>query len=144
MTNALYYTVYLRKNDEIVAFGTSEQCAKTLNMKVSTFHATLSHVKNGINKKYEFYSEPLYHTIRKDDEQAMRDPNRIDKFCNQLKEVWHQVPDWRFGQLMCNLIGEYQATTGRDPFFPEEDEMMDFFRSFMKLPPLEHEEGDDE
>ena len=34
----------------------------------------------------------------------MRDPNRIDKFCDQLKAIWHQVPDWRFGQLMENML----------------------------------------
>lgn len=29
----------------------------------------------------------------------MRDPKRIDKFCEMLKVYWHMVPDWRFMQL---------------------------------------------
>lgn len=49
----------------------------------------------------------------------MRDPKRIDDFCDRLKAVWHTVPDWRFGQLMVNLLGDMKAS-GRDPFFPED------------------------
>lgn len=61
----------------------------------------------------------------------MRDINRIDKFCNELAEVWKKVPDWRFGQLMLNVLGEMQSE-GRDPFFPEEDEMIEYFRNYFK------------
>ena len=136
MSVPMYYTVYLAEDDRIVAFGTSKDCASMLGMTVSSFHSTVSHVKKGINKRYEIYEEPLYHTIRKDDVQTMRDPKRIDKFCDELKIVWKRLPDWRFGQLMMNLLGEYQAVTGRDPFFPEEDEMLDFFRGFVGLQPL--------
>ena len=60
----------------------------------------------------------------------MRDPNRIDKFCDELKTIWHQVPDWRFGQLMCNILGEYDSKTKKDPFFPEDDELMVFFKQY--------------
>lgn len=60
----------------------------------------------------------------------MRDPKRIYKFCNELAELWLKVPDWRFGQLMCNALGE-MAGNGRDPFFPEEDEMINFLRKFI-------------
>lgn len=44
----------------------------------------------------------------------MRDPERIDEFCDKLKEYWHQVPDWRFGQLVVNVLGQ-------DPFYVEDD-----------------------
>ena len=63
----------------------------------------------------------------------MRDPKRIDEFCDNLKVVWHEVPDWRFGQLMSNMLGEYVAQTGHDIFYTEEPEMMAFFRKYMKL-----------
>lgn len=60
----------------------------------------------------------------------MRDPKRIRKFCDELAEIWEKnVPDWRFGQLMMNMLGE-MSSTGRDPFFPEEDEMLEFFKSY--------------
>ena len=54
----------------------------------------------------------------------MRDPNRLDNFYFQLKEI-HKItfPDWRFGQLCGNFFGWLQFTQGRDLFFPEEDEM---------------------
>lgn len=56
----------------------------------------------------------------------MRDPKRIDKFCNQLADIWKKVPDWRFGQLMCNVLNSLP----RDPFFYEEDELMTEFEKF--------------
>lgn len=60
----------------------------------------------------------------------MRDKERIHAFCNELADIWAKnAPDWRFGQLMMNVLGEMQAG-GRDPFFPEEKEMMEFFRKF--------------
>ena len=62
----------------------------------------------------------------------MRDPNRIDKFCNELAQLWHKVPDWRFGQLMCNLLGEYTRTTKKDSFFPEDNELMEFFKNYFR------------
>ena len=61
----------------------------------------------------------------------MRNPDRIDKFCNELAEIWKKVPDWRFGQLITNVLGKMQSE-GRDPFFPEEDEMIECFRNYFK------------
>lgn len=57
----------------------------------------------------------------------MRNPNRIDDFCKELAKIWKtNVPDWRFGQLICNVFGEMNE----DPFFPEEDRMIEIFRKF--------------
>lgn len=56
----------------------------------------------------------------------MRNPERIDKFCSKLAEYWKEVPDWRFGQLVCNVLG----TCNRDPFFYEEDEMLKVFEDY--------------
>lgn len=56
----------------------------------------------------------------------MRNPERIDKFCSKLAEYWKEVPDWRFGQLICNVLG----TCKRDPFFYEEDEMLKTFEDY--------------
>ena len=61
----------------------------------------------------------------------MRDPKRIDEFCKRLKAAWSTVPDWRFGQLMMNALGE-MANTGRDPFFPEDDEMIEWIEQYLK------------
>lgn len=60
----------------------------------------------------------------------MRNPDRIFEFCNKLAILWHdRVPDWRFGQLMCNVLGE-MAGEGTDPFFPEDDKMIEYFEKF--------------
>lgn len=49
----------------------------------------------------------------------MRDKNRIKPFLEKLEGYWNKVPDWRFGQLMINFLGQLP----RDPFFYEEKEM---------------------
>ena len=58
----------------------------------------------------------------------MRDPNRIDAFLERLGKVWKQVPDWRFGQLMVNVLN----SMNNDPFFPEDEEMIQYFENFFK------------
>lgn len=60
----------------------------------------------------------------------MRDPERIPKLCSELERLWKKVPDWRFGQLMSNVLGAYVAETRRDIFFPEDDELFAFFRKY--------------
>lgn len=65
----------------------------------------------------------------------MRDPARIQKFCNRLAKAWRCHPDWRFGQLICNVFGEM----GADPFFPEDEEMIAFIEKTL-IPHKEHEE----
>lgn len=59
----------------------------------------------------------------------MRDPKRIRVFCNQLADLWELVPDWRFGQLICNVFGKLCV----DPFFPEDDKMMEHFKNYFKV-----------
>ena len=61
----------------------------------------------------------------------MRDTKRIYKFCNELADVWCKaVPDWRFGQLMVNIFRQ-MAVDKRDPFFPEEEEMMKIIKNYL-------------
>ena len=63
----------------------------------------------------------------------MRDIKRIRKFCNELAGIWEEnVPQWRFGQLICNVFGQ-MAADGRDPFFPEENEMIDYFKNYFEI-----------
>lgn len=62
----------------------------------------------------------------------MRNKNRIKPFCDALAKIWEEdCPDWRFGQLICNVFGE-MASAGRDPFFPEENEMINYFKNYFK------------
>lgn len=59
----------------------------------------------------------------------MRDINRIDTFLEQLGNIWKtKCPDWRFGQLMVNVF----AKMDNDPFFPEEDEMLNYITNFFE------------
>lgn len=59
----------------------------------------------------------------------MRDPKRIDKFLAVLKKCWKKEPDWRFGQLMVNFLGQLP----NDPFFYEEDEMIEEMKKFFEI-----------
>lgn len=58
----------------------------------------------------------------------MRNKDRIRPFLNQIADEWEKVPDWRFGQLIVNVLG----TCKRDPFFYEEDEMLNIFKDYFK------------
>ncbi len=62
----------------------------------------------------------------------MRNPKRIDDFCKRLAKAWKNLPDWRFGQFMMNMLGEYYNQKGRDPFFPEDDEMIKFIEEYTR------------
>ena len=63
----------------------------------------------------------------------MRDINRLDKFYNELCEIHKKYfPMWRFGQLIINVLADWQAKTGKDIFFPEEDEMIQIFEDYVK------------
>lgn len=48
----------------------------------------------------------------------MRDPKRIPKVLKDLQAIWECYPDWRLGQLVCN-IGRWKGYF--DPFFMEDD-----------------------
>ena len=62
----------------------------------------------------------------------MRDINRLDKFYDELKEIHKKnFPMWRFGQMIVNVLADWQAKTKRDIFFPEEDEMIQIFRDYV-------------
>ena len=56
----------------------------------------------------------------------MRDIKRIKPFLEEIEKLWEKVPDWRFGQLIVNVLG----TCKKDPFFYEEDEMLELWKEF--------------
>lgn len=61
----------------------------------------------------------------------MRNPERLDSVYLQLCEIHKKsFPDMRFGQLMMNFLGFVNSTKKRDPFFPEEDEMVELFKEY--------------
>ncbi len=55
----------------------------------------------------------------------MREPERIDEFCEELAKQWHKVPDWRFGQLVVNVLGI-------DPFYVEDETALERIKKFFK------------
>lgn len=59
----------------------------------------------------------------------MRNPNRIMEVMSTIRDDWYfKCPDWRFMQLMTNFI----AWLGRDPFYMEDDEFLQKFHEFME------------
>ena len=52
----------------------------------------------------------------------MRDINRIDAFCDRLKEVWKANPDLRFFQLINNIMSYYDDL---DMYYVEDDKVID-------------------
>lgn len=58
----------------------------------------------------------------------MRDSNRIWNITNEIAEEWHdKCSDLRFMQLMSNFI----AWLGHDPFYMEDDEFLQKFYEYM-------------
>ena len=67
----------------------------------------------------------------------MRDKNRISMFTKELERVWTQCyPDWRFGQFMVNFFNYVAFEHKRDPFFPEESEMLKYLKEYAKKSPF--------
>lgn len=58
----------------------------------------------------------------------MRDKNRIKTFLERLEKVWNKVPDWRFGQLMSNVLDLRE----NDPFYIEDDEIIKSIENYFK------------
>ena len=52
----------------------------------------------------------------------MRDVNRIDKYVNQIKDIWKKFPDWRFGQLLMNICSMIEDNPAYF-FYIEDDEL---------------------
>ena len=59
-------------------------------------------------------------TFKKGSAGMKRSEPEIAAFLERLKAIWMTVPRWRFGQLICNLIG----ATGRDPFYVEDGDLI--------------------
>ena len=50
---------------------------------------------------------------------------------DELKEIHKKsFPDMRYGQFMMNALGFINSTKKRDPFFPEEDEMLNLIKEY--------------
>lgn len=61
----------------------------------------------------------------------MRDPNRLYGFYDELRNIHiEKFPDWRFGQFCVNFFSWVMSEKGYDPFFPEEDKMIEYLREF--------------
>ena len=58
----------------------------------------------------------------------MRDPDRIPKVCERLAELWNKVPDWRLGQLFCNI----QRFENRDLFFFEDEDLIKAIEKYLE------------
>ena len=62
----------------------------------------------------------------------MRDPNRIDDFLAKLGECWKQVPDWRFGQLVENVMRYANDNWPSKMFFIEDDNFLFYLKEFFE------------
>ena len=62
----------------------------------------------------------------------MRDPNRIQGFCNQFAQAWGLVPDMRFGQFIWCMFHDYQRNNLKDVFYVEDEKMLEFIKQYAK------------
>ncbi len=61
----------------------------------------------------------------------MRDPNRIDKLCNELAKLWHKVSDLRLAQLMYTLMNAWEVRRGSSAFYAEDEEFLAFALEYL-------------
>lgn len=83
MRKYVYYTVYLAKNDKVIAFGLAEDCAKMLGMNKATFFSTVSHAKKGANCKYEFEKE----IMDRDEYESSIEAERLERLKQKVKNM---------------------------------------------------------
>lgn len=57
-----------------------------------------------------------------------RNPNRIDDVLKQMGELWKEVPDWRFMQLICS----FQRYIGQDGFYIEDNKLIEKLKEWME------------
>ena len=57
----------------------------------------------------------------------MRDIKRLALILNELTEIWYNVPDWRFGQLIENFK---RFTEVEDLFYVGDDKMLEVLKKF--------------
>ena len=63
----------------------------------------------------------------------MRDINRLDDFYDTMKDLHKKyIPDWRFGQTICNFAGWFYNKYKRDWFFTEEEDTLKYFKEYLK------------
>lgn len=81
----------------------------------------------------DLYLESWYKNILKKEMIKIRNPNRLYGFYNEVKRL-HMTyfPDWRAGQFWMNFLGWVQNKKKRDPFFPEESEMLTYLKEYCK------------
>ena len=52
----------------------------------------------------------------------MRNPDRIPQVLEEIEKLWRLHPDWRLGQLICNVASWSDPNTS--PWDLEEDELL--------------------
>ena len=63
----------------------------------------------------------------------MRDPKRLNDFYVRLRKYHaNYFPDWRFGQFMSNFFNWLNLEKKKDPFFPEENQMIKYIEEYCK------------
>ena len=49
-----------------------------------------------------------------------------------LKRVRHKYPYLRFGQLLVNMLKSFEKETGVDPFYANDEELVEFLEEYSK------------
>ena len=66
----------------------------------------------------------------------MRNPDRIPQVLEEIEQLWRQHPDWRLGQLICNLAA-WADPDAASPYDLEDDELVaEIERHMSQLAPL--------
>ena len=64
----------------------------------------------------------------------MRDPNRIPEIIVELQKAWLKCPDLRLGQLICSASYLVDKNQKDDPFYVEDDKMLEGIKQLQEKP----------
>ena len=76
-------------------------------------------------ERYNGWEDPAWRDYWGMNDDDNYDEDYIDEGEEQTKN-WEKVPDWRLGQLFCNL----QSAAGNDLFYVEDDEFVELLEEY--------------
>lgn len=128
-----YVKEYLRALEETLSekYSIPLHKAKMIIQDSYVIECLRDYTEESLHEDIESVADIIYGDYIEKRGVKMRDKNRISEFTKELERIWMQYyPDWRFGQLMVNFLNYVVSEHNRDPFFPEESEMLKYLKEY--------------
>ena len=96
---------------------------------MNSYETYLENVIELREKEIKIYKEFIENELRCKIQEEVLNEMKFDG--KGIKEIHKRCfPDMSFGQFILNALGWINSTKKRDPFFPEEDEMLNLIKEY--------------